>query len=458
MFGFFEEYSHLLKVAFESGSRRVELPTGPGIREASFLDSKERRRFLSGCHRGFEKAQNRIAQLVQEIEAHDALLPHEKEFREILLRKISDGIAIQMLAGKTFWARRLAFHDDVPAVPLDVIQPTLQTANQLNQESRQTFALVADLSTFIHVADLLRVDFRSHTPIVSLIELKSGRVNEMLMTQLEQYNPSEESLRLVEHDSRIPERYKAQAKRMLRQRIRVSQIQEILATDQGTDIRFGRPIMLTENEMEEESYGPLLNDLCATAREDGLAAGSVNRCIHLGVGFGQEPEVAKRQAIDALNYAIVQHLMEPPRGFSTVLEEIDSIIPKSEWFKFFDLLHSNLVSVPCHPLVLWPMERNHLMSLITGELFALVAFDITGFLWLGRQLGLDISLSSRKVATQSAQEYGSSNVPTWSGRAVTISNGGVNLLSGFFSRFINDLTTPLPLLKEISKTIENWQK
>jgi len=455
MSDFAEEYSRLLKGAFESGSRRVSLPKERAALEAFLMDPKQRRHFLSGCHRGFEKVQNRIVRLLQQME-DDATVPsHEKNYRTMLLRKVIDGIAMQQLSWKTWWVRRLALHDVAPATPMDVIQEALQAANELNMQSRQTFALVADLSTFIHVADLLRVDFRGPVPTVSLIELKSGRVNEMLMTQLEKYNPREESLKLVEGDSGIPERYKVQARRMLRQRIRVSQIQEILATDQGTDPGLKLPIRLTETELEEESYDLLLNDLCAQAKEDGVAAGCVDRCIHLGVGFSREPEVAKSLAIDALHYAIVRHLMEPPGGFSIVLEEVKSVVPKKELFKVIDLVHSNLVSVPCRPLVLWGIERDNLMSLVTGKLFAVAALDVSGFLWLGRQVGLDISLSTRREASQTAQELGSSNVPTWGGRTIIVSEG--KLLSGFFSRFFNDLARPLPVLKAMNDTLENWQ-
>lgn len=452
---FTEEYSRLLNAALESGSGHVSLPTGRVALETLSLDAKQGRQLLSACHRGFEKAQNRIVHLLQEMEG-DATLPSQEEnYRKMLLRKVIDAIAMQMLAGQTWWARRLALHDTAPYTPLDVIQEALDVANALNRESRQTFALVADLSTFVHVADLLRVDFRGAVPTLSMIELKSGQVNEILMKQLEMYNPREESLKLVEGDSRIPEKYKAQAKRMLRQRIRISQIQEILTTDQGKDIRLERPIRLTESELQEESYDLLLNDLCAQAKEDGLAAGSVDRCIHIGVGFSREPEVAKSLAIDALHYAIMGHLMGPPGGLNVVLEEVKSMVPKKELFKVIDLVYSNLVSVPCRPLVLWGIDRENLMSLITGELFALAAFDVSGFLWLGRQVGLEISLSTRREASETSQDLGSSNVPTWGGRTMIVSEG--KLLSGFFSRFFNDLARPARLLNEMNKTLDNCQ-
>lgn len=68
---------------------------------------------------------------------------------------------------------------------------------------------------------------------LSFIELKSGRVDEMLLDKLEGYEPKEESLKVVEKDPLIEERYRNQARRVLRQKIRIAQIDQTLRTMKG---------------------------------------------------------------------------------------------------------------------------------------------------------------------------------------------------------------------------------
>ena len=180
---FIKTYDRLLRTAFQSAEQHI-LPL-QNSREPFFHDLPHKRRFIAACHRGYEKAQNQIVQLLRDIGDDPRLSVHEKLYRELVLRKIVDGIALLILHGKHHVMRRLSTQYKAPRLSQQVIVPTLEEANRLNGESRQTFALLADLTTFIHVADILRVDFRSHPASYSLIELKSGRVNEMLLEKLE---------------------------------------------------------------------------------------------------------------------------------------------------------------------------------------------------------------------------------------------------------------------------------
>ncbi len=346
--------------------------------------------------------------------------------------------------------RRLTLHDEAPQVSLDVIDRTLAEAIRLNDESRQTFALLADLTTFVHVADILRVDFRVRPAKYTLIELKSGRANKVIEQLLENYAPDQESLKLIDDDPLVESRYKQQAKRVLRQRIRLAQIDEILRTDFGTDPVNKLPIFLSQNEFNAESYHPLLNQLCDSALCDGKASGSVNRCIHIGVGYdASDKRLALQNAVNAVQYSIFRHVTNPPSGFPEIFQETVALAPNANFLNTFNLLYSNLFAVPCHPLVLWGLHRDHLLSLVARKLCIIVCFDVISFIWLGRQVGLEISLSSRKEVTQTAQRLGARNVPEWGGYGIKIKEkwGETYVLSGMLSRFINNLQPPLPFLE-----------
>jgi len=115
--------------------------------------------------------------------------PAVKEWHSLHIRKIIDAIAFTLLGGSTYVVRRLAYQDEVPGVDFRVLDVTIEEAVRINGRSRQTFALVTDLTTCIHVADLLVIDFRGLHPTLSLRELKSGKVNSMLLEHLECYEP-----------------------------------------------------------------------------------------------------------------------------------------------------------------------------------------------------------------------------------------------------------------------------
>ena len=441
MSDFYEDYSRLLSTAFESGTRSV--PVGKGIYTQFFNDRKQQRRFISACHRGYDKAQNYIVHLLREMAQDTSLSSSEKQFRELLLRKVADGIALTMLQEAVYVARRLCLHNKAPSLSMKVIQEALSDANKLNRESRQTFALLADLTTFINVADLIRVDFRNYPASVSLIELKSGKINKLLLTQLKNYEPDEESLKLIDEDRLIEEKYKPQAKRMLRQKIRLAQVNEVLKTDKGIDIKLNKPIELKEGG-SVYGYDAFIEQLCDEAEIQGRAAGVINYCLHIGVGYSEDEEEARQRAVEAVNYAINKHLADLPDRQRDTFNEVSSLVSKDELFKTYDIFLSNLHSIACQPFVLWRINRKHAISLVRKELCIVVSFDISSFIWLGRKLGVEIRLSSRKEAAQTAQELGSLNVPRWGNRGI-ICEGGF-LLSGTLSRVINDLVIPAQLL------------
>lgn len=328
---FFKEYKRVLRMGLWSGA----LNAPPRIRsgQAPFMDEAHMKKFIHGCHRGYEKAQNRTLELIQIIESDSNVTSEQHERRQLLLRKVMDGIAVLLFQAKSHVLRRFILHDQPQKLSLPVVRAALAAANALNGESRWTFALVADLTTFIHVCDIVRVDFRKDHRTVSLIELKSGRVNEILVTQLDKYAPAEKSVAEIATDPGIGPKHRAQAQRMMRQKIRLAQIIEVIKTDKGTDIVSKHPIQLSKDEVKGAVYDKLLNDLLERARTEGAACGVVNYCIHIGVAYQADFNLALQNAEKAAISAIQIHLTKPPKGFSEVFSETRALVPDQELFK-----------------------------------------------------------------------------------------------------------------------------
>jgi hypothetical protein len=197
MSDFYKEYQELLHLALDYGIRNT--PQGKIPLPGSDANSDDVGSFLAACHEGFTKAQNGNVTKLAELDK-SGINPSERKRHEILLKKIADTIAITMLRGQTHVMRRLSLHNDVPTIQPDVILDELNEANLLNNESSQTFALLADLTTFIHIADIMRIDCRKHPYKVSFIELKKGEVNNLLTSQLKGYQPHAGSLQAIDSD------------------------------------------------------------------------------------------------------------------------------------------------------------------------------------------------------------------------------------------------------------------
>src|SRR5262249_34362338 len=154
----------------------------------------------------------------------------------------------------------------------------------------------------------------------------------------EGYTLTEDSINQIAASPLIVEpKHRRQAQRILRQRLRLAQIDEVLATDSGIDIQSKHPIMLSREEVQGSFYDKLMNDLMNQARDGGVAAGVVNYCLHIGVGCSERPGIALRRATDALRFAVYTHLTKPPTGFSDVFAEAKSLIPVHELFKVSEL-------------------------------------------------------------------------------------------------------------------------
>ncbi|MGR3302181.1 MAG: hypothetical protein ACUZ8I_06725 [Candidatus Scalindua sp.] len=464
---FTDTYLKVLGMALGGGIRDVPLRESKGSK-SPFIDQKHRDKFMKACHRGYEKAQTYTSEQIIEIQNDDTLSDDEKLYRQILYRKIVDAIAFVLLNHKSYVIRRLSIHDIPPHVDIDTLVSTVKYANKLNRESRDSFALVADLTTFIHVADILRIDFKNNDPRVSLIELKTGRINTMLLSELEKYEVSKESLDLIDRSKEIDITHKKQAKRMMRQKIRLKQIEEVLIKDEGTDTKFDCNLRLVEPEIEAESYDNNLDNACKTAMKNGISAVMIQHCIHIGIGFSEDKSQAVKSAFEGIKYSIFKRLSGATGDAKDIINEIHNTVPTSECFRIIDQFNNNLVSIACRPFVLWSIDREYSRYLINKQLVVLWNFDLPGFIYLGKCIGLDIKMSSRKRATETQQKLGKITVPTWGGKGIEISVSGQGnqlVMGGMISRFINDLLTPAvhleatknSLLKMIHNTSQSAQ-
>jgi hypothetical protein len=119
---------------------------------------------------------------------------------------------------------------------------------------------------------------------------------------------------------------------------------------------------------------------------------------------------------------------------------------------FVDIADYNLNVPIADPIFAWP-DRDMVMDLVTGRVCTFVQFDLMAFLNLARSRGIQIDLLQGKRAKDS---YGDSmrwpgSADIWGMEVKFDGDTRVSLLSGFFARVFQNLTTPLQLVKMIQE-------
>lgn len=440
---FFERYANLLKSAYSAGLLSVPLPS-----DLTRISPSRWKKFIRACHRGYDNAQKDVVELIL-INESSELLVEEKNYRERLLRKVMDGLAFVMTGSSMHIIKRLCLHYEVPKLQLSNLVRYLDEANKLNAENRDSFALICDLTTFIHVGDLLKVE-RTATQKFRIIELKEGKVNERILEVLNDYEPSEQSLDILKSDPRLLEKsQRIQASRIMKQSMRQSQAEIAIRTDKGTDLQTGSPVKHSKYEYDQFKFDAILKDACETAKKDGLASSTVNYCLHLSVVSAE----AGLSVIDAIQFGL-EFAIKKTRNDNPAIDIVEletrKTIKSASMFTTVNLMSFNLSQSGVYPFTLWGVTSEQTMLLAERKLLVYVSIDLAAFIWFAESvLDMKLSWSSRKLTAQSENRLSSRSVLKWDNRQLIYND--LLIGPGLWSRMLAELMTPYSVLHSLKR-------
>jgi hypothetical protein len=334
------------------------------------------RRFIRGCHYGWDLAQRRISELVIEYhnrvrELNASLKVDRKnrnreeirkkrilldclESRQIVLRRLIDTILYHLINHQTWILRRVMLEYRIRDIDPPTLRKTIDVATDLNREERLNFHLVSDLTTVIHVGDLIQVRFTSKPPDWSLIELKEGRVNALLSGVIENANGELREEHIQEIRNQFGAKAVSQAQRMIRQQFRHREIERVVTTDQGIDIMHETPIKLHPEIFHVREYGEVVGGLCDKVRNSGVEVSAVDECIRLIAVTGAMYEKLGRMGIAHIFYHLQFGIVncDLKKGETEELNKLGTIYP------FFDLSRLNLYAMWPPPSFSGPCQRS----------------------------------------------------------------------------------------------------
>lgn len=417
----------ILRMAFTAGLQVLE--SRGQTMEAIKSDQAARSRFIRGCHRGYDKAQQRIGSEVialqhqiENAEAEAKELRQRKDpggklvrnrivvlrNRQLALRRIVDSLLHVITHPDTWILRRLIVEDRVYGIDSNVVKRALSIAEERNRDSRLRFSLVSDLSTIVHIGDLVERSFVPGDRKWKIIELKEGRMNEVLSGILDEAkrNDPEIESHVMATLGKVAAK---QVSRIQRQTHRMREVRRIMTTDSGSDPRTNVPIMMTPDPIVTEDYKDAIGRVVDTARARGFGGASLPGGVHL-VGLRRDHTVG--DYVGALNHTFfhMRYASRPCRLTDGIAEAQQELREMKDGSVFVDLVAHSMYSQWGTPVYLW-LDHKETPDLVMGDIRVFAQFDALAFFALAAEEGIKLSWVTGKLAERLKKEKMSHRIP-----------------------------------------------
>lgn len=403
--------------------------------------------FMACCHDGFKKAQKII---IEQLVSYQTELRQSKLDLKLYRRQrdkqksnqtseeiaiieqriynfshIADGIAWQLLNGQLYIARRLHLQIDASKfLDSSNIGPTIAIADQINQNPLH-FALLSDLTSFIHIGDLL---IRKEET-VTIAEVKDGVINHSIR---EFYDQQHKTINEVDEKD-FKEKFNAttveQVKRMQRQVTRGLQALEVINTDKGTDPATGKEIIINTPTISTEFYNKELRQLYLDLKDKTWAYTVVEECIHIGMYRDEGllltraiPEIMKATAE---NYFII------------------------DWLS----ITRNLSA----PIFIKPFPPEFIIDIMTGKIKVIMGLDLDALIELFNLSGIPARWMSKKETTKAKEGFADKTLIIVNHRGISYKLGEHEIFmgGGIASKLLYDCIRPSNIASTLLSAYED---
>lgn len=432
------------------------------------------RRFIRGCHYGFGLAQSQIADAVIELEEriHAATASREKgearaaqaklvralRNRQLVLRKVLDAILFQVMWPEHRASRYFATEERLHGIDPVVLKRTAEAVHRMNHDDRMKFHVICDLTTIAQIGDIVRVDRNDpRRRSWAVIELKEGRMNEVLSGILEtkDHKLAEEDVRHITET--FGEKAVQQAQRMVRQVARTENFVNILATDRGKHAIDNLPVRVSKEREYVGDFFEAIGKVWERAKETGFGAEIVDGCLYV-VGFGGKERAQAGGGYAATSHALY-HLL---RGVSPKDCQLPDNAGAAAELAAMKEIAGGLVDVVRHNMrdmmgysLFVIGNRELIMDLLFERVVVFLYMDFERFFKLAAKDGIMLRWATRKE-TQRATKLTNAIPGSPRAHGVVVTRQGESeldelLLYGFFRRIFGDFTPPRDLLKLLKR-------
>jgi len=361
--------------------------------------------------------------------------------RQLIVRRMLDAIVYFMCGQYVVFIRRLALRDDVRPIDPEGLAHIVELAGRLNEQDPKSVYLAADLTTSVHIGDLVQIE--ADSPLrwcVRILEVKEGNINRILAEKLAA-GESPEDL-----GGDMGDKAARQAERMLRQQRRLEGFSDFVHAGQGIDPRTNQTLRRTPDRPPTSGYQPELRTLIEKAAEAGQHILKVDDCLILGAARAEtlrEPrQVTAWHAFFHYNHPDMTCLLSTPRA-----QEERDLLEKEP---VIDLVEHTYRATWGSPVFTWG-TLDRVCDLLTGRVMVYAMLDMAAFMKRGARFGLRMEWVKGRRAEMLKQTGGTTWIPgSPRASAIRVETPGTapfELLSGFFARIFLELAKPDSLLK-----------
>jgi hypothetical protein len=469
--GYEEFVAALTDIAYtacEYGARRM-LETGVSL-DRIHDDEDALRHFIAACHAGFDRAQAAIGQRVIELDA--AVREAERELaearrnrdkdkaqdralrieamtnRQLVLRRIVDYVYFTLLNREAHRYKRFLVHRKIQGVDPDVLRMALSLAETRNREDLLRFTVVADLTTGMHMADLVEIDRTKPEPKLAIIELKTGETNRLLLDMLTK-KPDPNAVQQL--DAMGPKAWE-QLERIMRQHGRLKNAFEVMTTDRGFDALNQAPIMLSKEPVAVDGFLEIVIAVCVEATGTGVSCRLIDECLSL-IAIREECGLT---ITDGLVKHYFYHLDPETRecllsqGGDVARDEVRRVAESPQFvdlgkFHLRDIYGPGLFATVPTPIAL---------DIVTGKLRLFARFDVVRFFTFAQRQDITLTWGGRKESAEAVRRKVSAPIPGSPCHSAVIhyrvgEQAKGTLFYGFFLRIFRDLMRPGDLVEII---------
>lgn len=444
---FQENFKLIYSLACKNGQDKVKLDFSKPI------DNKSKKIFISECHKGFNKAQNLIIDVLinyeNDLELNKKNLKQYRsirdeqnvdetnnlirtiEYRKYLIRKLADSIAWQLIGGQNYIARRLYLGESPPTLSTSNYSSVRDTANFLNSKCTLDFALVSDLTSFIQIGDIfLRKQNEFH-----IIEVKEGPKNTEAIKIIEKLRNENIDIKDENLEFLNDKELAKQVSRFNRQIIRGHKASDLLSNEEGFDPKTNFPVKITEYSESIAYFYSTIHKLLEKSKEKDWAYEVIDNGILLIGAY-------RKNFLPFADLAIKELIKEQTNKNYPVFDFIQNLrIPITE------------------PIFTKPLKDEHKFDIVFGNARIIMALDFDKVIEVFNDLGVNAKWLSKKE-THKYKESKTSGLLIIDNQAIGLEYKGFHSILGdaFVSRIISDNMTPFSAILAYIKILEEMSK
>ncbi len=375
--------------------------------------------------------------------------------RLAILRRLMDGILWILLPGSWIF-QHLVFQSSSGTSDPDELMKLVAIATKQNQESKRELHIVTDLTNLVQLGDIIRIRWDEDGVYLRVQEVKTGQVNEKIEDLILNRKGTLSQADLDQLEMEIGPSARKQATRVLKQRERFKQINEI-----------AQPYVLPESHRDDKvlqalteagkppgmaTYLTLLPDLVADARKDGISVIAVDGCLFL-VGVSEKGKKMLGDLKQLPHW--LYHIKHP--GLKCKRAEIESL--KKEYPLVNLAVHNMNYVMSRSPLIWYPKDL--VLDVVMGRILVYAQFDLDVFFQMSAAVAnvqLSIFTGKKTVKDKRGKLLHILQYPKAYGVKARFSNGReLKLVSSLLLSVYTQLAGPTEILDFI-KTVDKIQQ